>query len=229
MAELVAEHDAAEREIEERRRERRELRGATVRELASGVARLRSSARRARSRRRCSGLRLPAHGARHATPAWPGQQRGSDHARARRRGGSRRSRPPRWRRSCAASSAAGISARSVNKHREVLGAMFSYAYREDTYALQHNPVSGTSKRREMPAGRARLLRAGGDRGASARGVPRRPSGAAARRARRRRGRMAGVGGSPGRRALPRRRLHGHAPRRAARAALGGRRPRAAAA
>ena len=45
----------------------------------------------------------------------------------------------------------GMSARSVNKHRQVLAAMFAYACREDTYALPHNPVSATSKRREMPA------------------------------------------------------------------------------
>jgi site-specific recombinase XerD len=45
----------------------------------------------------------------------------------------------------------GISPRSVNKHRQVLAAMFSYACREDTYALPANAVKGTSKRREMPA------------------------------------------------------------------------------
>lgn len=45
----------------------------------------------------------------------------------------------------------GMSARSVNKHRQVLAAMFAYACREDTYALAANPVSATSKRREMPA------------------------------------------------------------------------------
>jgi integrase len=45
----------------------------------------------------------------------------------------------------------GISPRSVNKHRQVLAAMFAYACREDTYALPANPVKGTSKRREMPA------------------------------------------------------------------------------
>jgi len=44
----------------------------------------------------------------------------------------------------------GMTARSVNKHRGLLGAMFSYAQREDTYALEHNPVPGTSKRREKP-------------------------------------------------------------------------------
>jgi integrase len=45
----------------------------------------------------------------------------------------------------------GMGARSVNKHRQVLSAMFAYACREDTYALAANPVAGTSKRREMPA------------------------------------------------------------------------------
>lgn len=44
----------------------------------------------------------------------------------------------------------GMSARSVNKQRELLGAMFTYAQREDTYALERNPVSATSKRRMAP-------------------------------------------------------------------------------
>jgi integrase len=44
-----------------------------------------------------------------------------------------------------------MSARSVNKHRQILAAMFAYACRDDTYALAVNPVRGTSKRREMPA------------------------------------------------------------------------------
>jgi integrase len=45
----------------------------------------------------------------------------------------------------------GMSGRSVNKHRQLLSAMFGYACREDTYALAVNPVSGISKRRELPA------------------------------------------------------------------------------
>jgi AbrB family looped-hinge helix DNA binding protein len=44
-----------------------------------------------------------------------------------------------------------MSARSVNKHRQILAAMFAYACRDDTHALAVNPVRGTSKRREMPA------------------------------------------------------------------------------
>lgn len=45
---------------------------------------------------------------------------------------------------------AGVSPRSVNKHREVLSAIFSYACREDTHNLSANPVQGTTKRRVPP-------------------------------------------------------------------------------
>lgn len=41
-----------------------------------------------------------------------------------------------------------LSARNVNKHRQVLSAMFNYARRPTTYALPANPVEGTDKRRE---------------------------------------------------------------------------------
>ena len=43
-----------------------------------------------------------------------------------------------------------ISARTVNKHRQVLSAIFSYACRADTYVLPVNPVRSTDKRREKP-------------------------------------------------------------------------------
>lgn len=46
---------------------------------------------------------------------------------------------------------AGLSARSVNKQRATLSAIFNYAMREDTFALDANPVAGTDKRREPPA------------------------------------------------------------------------------
>jgi integrase len=46
---------------------------------------------------------------------------------------------------------ASISPRSVNKHRQVLSAIFNYATREDTFELPRNPVAGTDKRREPPA------------------------------------------------------------------------------
>jgi integrase len=45
---------------------------------------------------------------------------------------------------------AGLTPRNVNKHRQVLAAMFTYACRSDTHALALNPASGTDKRREEP-------------------------------------------------------------------------------
>ncbi|MGA2011479.1 MAG: tyrosine-type recombinase/integrase [Solirubrobacteraceae bacterium] len=44
----------------------------------------------------------------------------------------------------------GLSPRNVNKHRQVLQAMFSYAGRSDTLGLDRNPVDRTDKRREPP-------------------------------------------------------------------------------
>jgi integrase len=44
----------------------------------------------------------------------------------------------------------GLTPRSINKHRQVLAAMFTYGSRSDTHALPFNPVTGTDKRRENP-------------------------------------------------------------------------------
>ena len=44
----------------------------------------------------------------------------------------------------------GLTPRNVNKHRQVLAAIFNYACRADTYGLAVNPVSQTDKRREDP-------------------------------------------------------------------------------
>jgi integrase len=41
-----------------------------------------------------------------------------------------------------------LSVRSVNKHRHIVGAIFMYACRQDTFALAVNPASATEKRRE---------------------------------------------------------------------------------
>jgi integrase len=41
-----------------------------------------------------------------------------------------------------------VSARTVNKHRQVLHAIFEYARRDDAFGLRENPVSGTQKRPE---------------------------------------------------------------------------------
>jgi integrase len=46
--------------------------------------------------------------------------------------------------------AEGLTPRNVNKHRQVLGSIFQYACREDTYDLPMNPVSRTDKRPEPP-------------------------------------------------------------------------------
>jgi hypothetical protein len=46
--------------------------------------------------------------------------------------------------------AEGLTPRNVNKHRQVLGSMFQYACRDDTYELPSNPVTGSDKRREPP-------------------------------------------------------------------------------
>ena len=44
----------------------------------------------------------------------------------------------------------GLTARNVNKHREVLAAIFIYGCRADTFEVPRNPVLGTDKRRQAP-------------------------------------------------------------------------------
>ena len=44
----------------------------------------------------------------------------------------------------------GLTPRNVNKHREVLAAIFTYGCRADTLELPRNPVLGTDKRRQAP-------------------------------------------------------------------------------
>lgn len=46
--------------------------------------------------------------------------------------------------------AEGLTPRNVNKHRQLLAAMFNYGCRSDTLALAFNPAAGTDKRREDP-------------------------------------------------------------------------------
>jgi integrase len=46
--------------------------------------------------------------------------------------------------------AENLTPRNVNKYRQVLQAMFTYACRVDTFELQANPVEKTDKRREPP-------------------------------------------------------------------------------
>ena len=132
-AQLVAEHDAAQREIEHARRERREL-GATVRELAAEWLDYLAREKGAKpSTVQDYGYLLMEPGAPHRRG--PGRSEG----RIMKALGDRRVA-----RVTTADAATflrglereGMSARSVNKHRGLLGAMFSYAQREDTYALE---------------------------------------------------------------------------------------------
>ena len=46
--------------------------------------------------------------------------------------------------------ASGAGPRTVNKHRQVILAVFNYSMREDALGLTHNPASPTTKRREPP-------------------------------------------------------------------------------
>ena len=147
MAQLVAEHDAAELEIECGQRERRE-RGATVRELAAAWLEYVGREKGAKP------ATLQDYGYLLMEPGTP-HKRGPGHSAGRILGALGDRPIARITTSEVAGflrglERAGMSARSVNKHREVLGAMFSYAEREDAYALEHNPVSATSKRRELP-------------------------------------------------------------------------------
>jgi integrase len=44
----------------------------------------------------------------------------------------------------------GATPRTVNKHRQVISAIYGYGMREDTYRLALNPAAATTKRREPP-------------------------------------------------------------------------------
>lgn len=147
MLTLVAEHDAdqtrQEREAEERRR-----RGATVRELAAEwlehVARVKGAKPSTLTDYRSL---LAEPGVRH--------RRGKGRTRGRLMAafGDRPVRQVDVReveQFLRELDREGLSARNVNKHRQVLSAIFNYARRPTTYALPSNPVEGTDKRREAP-------------------------------------------------------------------------------
>ena len=148
MAELIVEHDAQESAIEQRERERK-MRGAMLRELAPEWLEYLEREKGAKpSTLRDYGYLLKEPD----TPHRRGD--GRNPGRIMRTFGDTRLRDVTT--SHVATflrglDRSGMSARSVNKHRQVLAAMFAYACREDTYALAANPVSATSKRREMPA------------------------------------------------------------------------------
>ena len=52
----------------------------------------------------------------------------------------------------AAVSASGVSARSVNKHRALVAAIFNYGIKESAFGLPSNPASAADKRREPHRG-----------------------------------------------------------------------------
>ena len=147
MAAIVAEHDADECAIERGLRERRE-RGATVRELAAEWLEYVWREKGAKP------ATLQDYGYLLKDPGTPHKRGpGANPGRIMRALGDQAIAEVTT--SDVASFLRGLerdgmSPRSVNKHREVLSAMFAYAQREDTYALEHNPVTGTSKRRELP-------------------------------------------------------------------------------
>lgn len=147
MLALIAEHDAEqtrlEREAEERRR-----RGATVREVAAEwlehLARVKGA----------KPSTLIDYRSILAEPGVP-HRRGNGQTRGRLMAGFG-DRPIREvdvrevDRFLRRLDRDGLSARNVNKHRQVLSAIFNYARRPTTYGLASNPVEGTDKRREAP-------------------------------------------------------------------------------
>ena len=147
MAELVAEHDAAATGVEDEARERRE-RGTTVRELAAEWLEYLEREKGAKPSTLLDYRYLLTE------PGTP-HKRGSGTNPGRILGALGDLRlgavTPRNVASFLRDlDRVGMSARSVNKHRQILSGMFGYACREDTYALATNPVATTTKRREMP-------------------------------------------------------------------------------
>jgi integrase len=147
MAELIAEHDQTERAIEAGERERREQ-GVAFRELAAEWLDHLERERGAkpstlsdyrymlaepgtphrRGKGKSPGLVLAAFGVRPAAKITTREVS----AFLRRLDES------------------GVSPRTVNKHRQLLSAIFNYGRREDTHSLAAKPVEATTKRREPP-------------------------------------------------------------------------------
>ena len=112
--------------------------------------------------------------------------------------------------------ATGVSARSVNRAREIVCAAFNYGMKPTTYSLPTNPALGTDRRR-VPEPGVLLFYSPEEIEAIARSLEagfHRPAVYGARRAR-------ALRGPPRRRGGPRRRLLRTPPRRAPRACAGG--------
>ena len=147
-AELIAEHAARAADAERQEREHRE-RGASFREVAADWLDWLASVKRAReSTLRDYRSMLAERGTSHR------RGQGASQGRIMAAFGDRPAKAiktadiSRFLRSL---DAAGTSPRTVNKHRQVLSAIFTYACREDTFGLPANPVAATDKRREPPA------------------------------------------------------------------------------
>jgi integrase len=148
MAQLVAEHDEAAAATEDEERERRE-RGVTVRELAAEWLDYLEREKGVKPSTLLDYRYLLTE------PGTPHKRGGGyNHGRIMGALGDLRLR------SVTTQHVAtflrrldrdAMSPRSVNKHRQLLSAMFGYSCREDSYALAVNPVIATSKRRELPA------------------------------------------------------------------------------
>jgi len=147
MAELIAEHDRDERAVEAGARDRRE-KGPTVRDLAGewlGWLEQVKGAKPSTLRDYRSLLAEP--GTQHKRGA------GKAEGQVMRDLGDQRARDVTVRdvaRFLRSLDRAGCSARQVNKRRQVLHAIFTYAMRDDVLALPSNPVAATDKRREAP-------------------------------------------------------------------------------
>jgi integrase len=148
LAEMVVEHDAVESTVEEREQERKRH-GVTLRELAAEWLDYLEREKGAKPATLLDyGYLLKEPGTPHkrGTSVNPGRILGA--FGDLRVGSVTTQQVASFLRGL---DRGGMSARSVNKHRQVLAAMFAYACREDTYGLTTNPVTPTGKRREMPA------------------------------------------------------------------------------
>ena len=147
MLALIAEHDAEHARVE-RDAEQRRRRGATVREVAAGWLEYLEQVKGAKP------STLADYRSLLAEPGTPHRRGpGKTSGRLMAAFGDRPIREVDERevdRFLRALDREGRSPRNVNKHRQVLSAIFNYARRTTTYALPSNPVEGTDKRREPP-------------------------------------------------------------------------------
>lgn len=147
MLGLIAEHDAEQTQLERDADERRR-RGATVREVAAQWLEHLERVKGAKPSTLTDYRSLLAE---RGVPYRRGS--GQTHGRMMAAFGDRPIREVDVRevdRFLRELDGAGLAARNVNKHRQVLSAIFNYARRRTTYALASNPVEGTDKRREAP-------------------------------------------------------------------------------